>query len=165
MEIKDKLDFLSGYMRVLTLLFGFKDKKSFVMTFDKIILYDFYLKYPVTMFGESERVKNYDFEELYSFYHSEPDRDSYYKTLRFLISKGLVVKEIVNGSYTYKITELGAKIVREIESPYNNRLIEYSSLISKTISKLSEIKVKEAIHNKAQDNIKYSNYGTEFIYT
>lgn len=156
MEIKDKLDFLSGYMRVLTLLYGFKDKKSFVMTFDKIILYDFYLKYPVTMFGESERVKNYDFEELYSFYHSEPDRDNYHKLLSFLIAKSLISREITLGSYVYKITELGTKIIREIESPYNNLLLEYSSLISKNISKLSDIKVKEAIHVKAQDNIKYS---------
>ncbi|MDD2307146.1 MAG: hypothetical protein PHP53_20755 [Prolixibacteraceae bacterium] len=157
MEIKDKLDFLGGYMRVLTLLYGFKDKKSFVMTFDKIILYDFYLKYPETMFGESERIKNYDFEELYSFYHSEPDRDSYHKLLHFLVAKGLVIKEILLGSYVYKITELGTKIIGEIESPYNNLLLEYSSLISKNISKLSDIKVKEAIHVKAQDNIKYSN--------
>lgn len=157
MEIKDKLDFLGGYMRVLTLLFGFKDKKSFMMTFDKIILYDFYLKYPLTMFGESERVKKYDFEELYSFYHSEPDRDSYHEILRFLIAKRLVIKEIMQGSYVYKITGLGMKIIGEIESPYNNLLLEYSSLISKNISKLSDIKVKETIHVKAQDNIKYSN--------
>jgi hypothetical protein len=157
MEIKDKLDFLGGYMRVLTLLYGFKHKKSFFMTFDKIILYDFYLKYPVTMFGESEKIKHYDFEELYSFYHSEPDRDSYHKILRFLIAKGLINKEISRGSYIYRITELGIGIVGEIESPYNNRLLEYSSLISKNVSKLSDIKVKEAIHDKAQDNIKYSN--------
>lgn len=157
MEIKDKLDFLGGYMRVLTLLYGFKDKKAFVMTFDKIILYDFYLKYPMTMFGESERVKNYDFEELYSFYHSEPDRDNYHKILRFLIAKGLVVKEIIRGSYIYKITALGTKVIGEIESPFNNHLLEYSTLISKNISKLSDIKVKEAIHIKAQDNIQYSN--------
>ena len=156
MEIKDKLEFLNGYMRVLTLLYGFKNKKSFVLTFDKLILYDFYLKYPITMFEEFERIKKFDFEELYSFYHSEPDRDSYYKILRFLIAKGLVNKIILKGSFSYHITEIGVEIIDSIESPFNNRLLEFSTIISKEISNLSDIKVKESIHNRTKDNIKYS---------
>ncbi|MBN2597800.1 MAG: hypothetical protein JXR82_13585 [Marinifilaceae bacterium] len=156
MEIKDKLEFLSGYMRVLTLLHEFKDKRSFQMTFDKIILYDFYLKYPVTMFGEMEKVKQYDFEELFSFYHSEPDRDCYHKILRFLISKGLVARQILKGSFIYQITDLGKKVILDIDSPYGSRLLDYSSLISKNVSKLSDLKVKEAIHLKTKENIKYS---------
>jgi hypothetical protein len=156
MEIKEKLEFINGYMRVLTLLYGFKDRKSFQMTFDKLILYDFYLKYPATMFGESEKMKNYDFEELFSFYHSEPDRDNYHKMVCFLIAKNLVNKLISNGSYIYHITDLGKEIISGIESPYGSRLIEYSKQISKRISKLSDLKVKEAIHIKSKDNIKYA---------
>jgi hypothetical protein len=156
METKEKLEFLNGYMRVLTLLYGFKDRKSFQMTFDKLILYDFYLKYPATMFGESEKMKNYDFEELFSFYHSEPDRDNYHKMVRFLIAKNLVHKLISKGSYIYQITDLGKEIISGIESPYGSHLIEYSKQISKRISKLSDLKVKEAIHIKSKDNIKYA---------
>lgn len=156
MEIKEKLEFLNGYMRVLTLLHGFKDRKSFQMTFDKLILYDFYLKYPATMFGESKKMKNYDFEELFSFYHSEPDRDNYHKMLRFLIAKSLINKLISKGSYIYQITDLGNEIISEIKSPYSSHLVDYSNRISKTISKLSDFKVKEAIHIKSKDNIKYS---------
>jgi len=156
METKEKLEFLNGYMRVLTLLYGFKDRKSFQMTFDKLILYDFYLKYPATMFGESEKMKNYDFEELFSFYHSEPNRDNYHKMLRFLIAKKLVNKLILKGSYIYQITDLGKEIISGIESSYGSHLIEYSKQISKTISKLSDSKVKEAIHIKSKDNIKFS---------
>src|SRR5665647_2171078 len=118
MEIENKIEFLNSYMRILTLLFGFKDKSSFQMTFDKLILYDFYLKYPITMFGELEKVKNYDFEELYSFYHSEPDRDNYHKILRFLIAKRLIDKMITKGSYVYQITKLGTDLILSIESPY-----------------------------------------------
>ncbi len=156
MEIENKIEFLNSYMRVLTLLFGFKDKRSFQMTFDKLILYDFYMKYPETMFGESERVKSYDFEELYSFYHSEPDRDNYHKILRFLIAKGLINKIIIKGSFVYQISELGAELILGIESLYSIVLIGYSLQISKTVSKLSEFNVKENIHSKSIVNLNYS---------
>src|SRR5690606_21019914 len=136
--------------------YGFKDKKSFQMTFDKLILYDFYLKYPATMFGRTEKIRSYDFEELFSFYHSEPDRDNYHKMLRFLIAKNLVSKIISKGSYIYQITDLGQEIISEIKSPYGSDLIEYSKKISTTISKLSDSKVKEEIHTKSKDNIEYS---------
>lgn len=156
MEMNEKIEFLSSYMRVLTLLFGFKEKKSFQMTFDKIILYDFYLKYPVTMFGESEKKKNYDFEELYSYYHSEPDRDSYHKILRFLASKRLICRIITKGSFIYQITKIGEDLIRSIQSPYSFRLIKYSDQIAKTISKQSDFYVKESILIKSKENIKYS---------
>lgn len=156
METDKRIEFLNSYMRVLTLLFGFRGKKAFQMTFDKLILYDFYLKYPLTMFGEKEREQAYDFEELYSFYHSEPDRDSYHKILRFLIAKGLVVKNISKGSFIYIITDLGEELIKSIDSPYGNQLIDYSTKISKVVSKLSDFHVKEAIHIKTKENIKYS---------
>lgn len=156
METDKRIEFLNSYMRVLTLLFGFRGKKSFQMTFDKLILYDFYLKYPLTMFGEKEREQDYDFEELYSFYHSEPDRDSYHKILRFLISKRLICRTVSKGSFIYKITTLGEELVKSIESPYGFQLIKYSTQISKIVSKLSDFSVKEAIHIKTKQNIKYS---------
>jgi hypothetical protein len=156
MEFDLQLDFINSYMRVLTLLFGFKDKKSFQMTFDKLILYDFFLKYPVTMFGESEKVKSYDFDELYSYYHSEPDRDSYHKILRFLISKKLVDRIISNGSFVYQITTVGEELILSIESPYSTRMIECSRKIAKTVATLSDLKVKEVIHLKTKENIKHT---------
>jgi hypothetical protein len=156
METDKKIEFLNSYMRVLTLLFGFREKKSFQMTFDKLILYDFYLKYPITMFGEKEREQNYDFEELYSYFHSEPDRDSYYKILRFLMAKRLICRNISKGSFIYQITILGEELVKSIESPYGFQLIKYSNQISNTVSKQSDIYVKDAIYIKSKENIKYS---------
>jgi hypothetical protein len=156
METDKKIEFLNSYMRVLTLLFGFREKKSFQMTFDKLILYDFYIKYPLTMFGEREREQNYDFEELYSYYHSEPDRDSYHKILRFLIAKGLIYRIVSKGSYIYQIANIGVELIKSIESPYSLQLIQYSNQISNTVSKLSDFNVKEAIHIKTKENIKYS---------
>jgi len=157
METDNKIEFINSYMRVLTLLFGFRDKKSFQMTFDKLILYDFYLKYPLTMFGENEREQNYDFEELYSYYHSEPDRDSYHKILRFLMAKRLINRIISKGSFIYQITNTGKVLINSLDSPYGFALIKYSNQISNTVSKQSDFNVKEAIHVKSKENIKYSN--------
>ena len=156
MEIDIKIDFINSYMRVLTLLFGFKDKKSFQMTFDKLILYDFFLKYPLTMFGEKEKKTNYDFDELYSYYHSEPDRDSYYKILHFLISKGLISRIILKGSFIYQITISGEDLIQSIDSPYSSKLIEYSKRVAISVSKLSDSSLREEIHLKTKDNIKHS---------
>ena len=156
MEQENKIEFLNSYMRILTLLFGFKDKSSFQMTFDKLILYDFYIKYPVTMFGEFENAKNLDFEELYSFYHSEPDRDNYHKILKFLIAKRLIDRKIIKGSFVYQITNLGVELILSIKSTYSDKLIKYALKISKTVSKLSDFKVKEEIHSKAINNINNS---------
>lgn len=157
METDKKIEFLNSYMRVLALLFGFREKKSFQMTFDKLILYDFYLKYPLTMFGEKEREQNYDFEELYSYYHSEPDRDSYHKILLFLMAKRLIYRSISKGSFIYQITNAGVELINSIDSPYGVELIKYSNQISNTVSKQSDFNVKEAIHLKSKGNIKYSN--------
>lgn len=157
METDKKIEFLNSYMRVLTLLFGFREKKSFQMTFDKLILYDFYLKYPITMFGENEREQKYDFEELYSYYHSEPDRDSYHKILRFLMAKRLINRIISKGSFIYQITNIGIELIHSFDSPFGYELIKYSNQISNTVSKQSDFNVKEAIHVKSKENIKYSN--------
>lgn len=141
-------------MRVLTLLFGFKDKKSYQMTFDRIVLFDFYLKFPKTMTSGSVKKMDYDFEELYSFYHSQPDRESYSKILRYLISKGLIEKQIKLGSYIYLITNTGESIVKNFDNPFAYSLIKQANFISKEISKLSESKIKEKILEMSDANFK-----------
>ncbi len=144
-------------MRVLTLLFGFKDKKSYQMTFDKLILFDFYLKFPKTMTSKSnERKKEYDFEELYSFYHSHPNRETYSKVLSYLIGKGLIEKEIKVGSYIYVINDLGETIIRNFDNPYALSLLKQANFISKEISKLSESKLKDEIMEMTNTNFKLS---------
>jgi predicted transcriptional regulator len=144
-------------MRVLTLLFGFKDKKSYQMSFDRIILFDFYLKFPKTMSANlNDKKKQYDFEELYSFYHAHPNRESYSRILRFLIGKGLIEKTIKLGSYTYSITDLGETVIRNFENQYALDLIRQSNFISKEISKLSETKLKESILEMTTANFKLS---------
>lgn len=155
--IEDNRRMILDAMRVLTLLFGFKDKKSYQMTFDRIILLDFYLKFPKTMSNKSEgKKKEYDFEELYSFYHAHPNRETYAKIIRYLMSKGLVDKTIRVGSYIYLITEAGESIVKNFDNPYALALLKQSNFIGKEISKLSELKLKDEIMAMTNMNFKLS---------
>ncbi len=151
--IGEKYELVISSMRVLNLLEAFKNNKTYQMTFDKIILFDFYMKFPQTMIREGNDISNFDFEELYSFFHAHPDRDSYHRILNFVRSKRLVSKEILNSSFIYKITEVGIEIVNDIENPFAERMRANALLIKKNISKLSDTKIKEEINSKSLNNI------------
>ncbi|WP_339919472.1 ABC-three component system middle component 2 [uncultured Flavobacterium sp.] len=151
LKLKGKYEFLIGSMRVLTLLSAFENNRSYQMTFDKLILLDFYMRFPQTMLNLD--VKNFDFEELYSFYHSYPDREYYQKILRILISKRIIEKEIFSSSFVYRINPIGLEIVKGIKNEYSTQMYLNALLIKKTISKLSEAKIREEISNKSLNNI------------
>lgn len=158
MEVSDRQKLILSSMRVLTLLFGFKNKSSFNMSFDKIILFDFYMKYPVTMFGNSMRYENYDFEELYSYYHAQPDRDSYYQILTYLRSKELVHREIKKGAYVYLISGKGIEVIKNFENEYAIELIRLSNKVAKNVSKLGEFDLRNQILEKTARNIQKSTF-------
>lgn len=150
-KLEGKYKNLIGMMRVLTLMSAFEKSKSYQMTFDKLILLDFYMRFPKTMLN----LENYslDFEELYSFYHSYPDREYYQEILRILISKKLIEKEIRNSNFTYTISHSGYELVYSIDNLYSKNLISTALLIKKNISKLSEANMKEEISSKSLNNI------------
>lgn len=150
-ELQGKYKYLIGIMRLLTLLSAFEKSRAYQMTFDKLILLDFYMRFPKTMMN----LENYsfDFEELYSFYHSYPDREYYQEMLRILISKKLIEKEIQNSSFIYRIKPIGIDLVNSIDNTYSHSLISTASLIKKNISKLSEANIKEEIYSKSLNNI------------
>lgn len=150
-ELEGKYKYLMGIMRLLTLLSAFEKPKTYQMTFDKLILLDFYMRFPKTMMD----LKGYsfDFEELYSFYHSYPDREYYQEMLRILISKKLIEKEIQNSNFIYKINPLGINLVKSIDNKYSHTLVNTALLIKKNVSKLSETKIKEEIYSKSLNNI------------
>lgn len=151
--IGDKYELVISSMRVLSLLEVFKKNKTYQMTFDKIILFDFYMKFPQTMIRDGNDMSNFDFEELYSFFHAHPDRDSYHRILNFVLSKRLVSKEILNSSFIYKITDVGIDVVNDIKNPFSDRMRANALLIKKNISKMSETKIKEEINSKSLNNI------------
>lgn len=151
--IGEKYELVISVMRVLSLLEAFKKSNTYPMTFDKIILFDFYMKFPQTMIREGNDVSNFDFEELYSFFHAHPDRDNYHRILNFTLSKGLITKEILQSSFVYKITDLGIEVVSEIKNPFSDRMKANALLIKKNISKMSETRIKEEINSKSLNNI------------
>lgn len=151
--IGEKYELVISSMRVLSLLEAFKKNKTYQMSFDKIVLFDFYMKFPQTMIRDDNDTSNFDFEELYSFFHAHPDRDSYHRILNFILSKRLVTKDILNSSFIYKITDIGIETVNDIDNPFSNRMKENALLIKKNISKMSETKIKEEINSKSLNNI------------
>lgn len=151
--IGDKYELVISSMRVLSLLEAFKKNKTYQMTFDKIILFDFYMKFPQTMIRNGDDMSNFDFEELYSFFHAHPDRDNYHRILNFIFSKRLVSKEILNSSFIYKITDVGIEVVNNIKNPFSDRMRANALLIKKNISKMSETKIKEEINSRSLNNI------------
>lgn len=150
-KLEGKYKYLIGMMRVLTLMSAFEKSKSYQMTFDKLILLDFYMRFPKTMMNLESYA--FDFEELYSFYHSYPDREYYQEILRILISKKLIEKEVISSSFIYKINSSGYNLVRSINNSYSINMFNTAILIKKNISKLSETNMKEEIYNKSLNNI------------
>lgn len=120
------------------------------MSFDKLILLDFYMRFPRTMLSQTK--EDYDFEELYSFYHSNPDRENYQRIIKFLLSKKLLSKEIINGSYVYRISESGINLVSSIQNPFAENLCRNAQSIKVDISKMSEIKIQNDIYAKSKEN-------------
>lgn len=151
MKLDNKYKYVLGMMRILTLLSAFEKLKSYQMTFDKIILLDFYMRFPRTMLDLEDY--SLDFEELYSFYHSYPDREYYQRILRVLVSKKLIKKEILSSNFIYRITSKGIELVISIDNDYSSKLLNTSKLIKKNISSLSEVKMKEEIYSKSLNNI------------
>ncbi|MFY0652496.1 MAG: hypothetical protein JXQ96_10705 [Cyclobacteriaceae bacterium] len=151
--MSDRFELVISSMRILTLLDSFKTRKNF-LNFDRIILFDFYLRFPRTMFDEKNDVDSYDFEELYSYYHSHPNRENYSKVLNYLISKKLILKEIVAGSFKYSITETGSQIVSEITNPFALSLKNYAVQIRKKVAYMSETKLREDINCRSLENMR-----------
>jgi hypothetical protein len=150
---EEKFELILSSMRILNLLEVFKKNKTYSMTFDKVILFDFYMRFPQTMIQEKKDKNEFDFEELYSFYHSQPDRDNYRLVTNYLISKKLITKDIIGSSFLYKISNTGIQMVNEIDNPFAHRMKENALLIKKDISKLSESKLREVINSKSLNNI------------
>ncbi|MEP3569749.1 MAG: ABC-three component system middle component 2, partial [Flavobacteriaceae bacterium] len=132
---------------------AFKKNRTYQMTFDRVILFDFYMRFPQTMIREDDDASGFDFEELYSFFHAHPDRENYQKSLNFLLAKELISKEISNSSFIYRITELGIDTVNDIDNPFSNRMKDNAQLVKSNISRMSETKIKEEISSKSLNNI------------
>ncbi|MEC0228746.1 ABC-three component system middle component 2 [Paenibacillus alba] len=138
--------------RMLILLAKFNNQKSVKITLDKIMLYDFYMKYPSVMVDQDKEELKIDFSDYYSFYHWKPDRELYHQFLRYLVSKKLISRVISSNEFCYIISDAGLEVVNSLNSSYAQTLVETADYIKKNISRLSDSKIESEIINKSFKN-------------
>ncbi|GCD11311.1 ABC-three component system middle component 2 [Clostridium tagluense] len=136
-------------IRILILISKFEAKKTFKMTIDKIMLYDYYMKFPNTMIDKNTMEINIDcnFYEFYSFYHWKPNIIDYNKVMRYLVAKELV-KRAVDKQFYYTATNKGYKFLNELNSEYKNSLNIIANIIKTNIAKMSDGEVEQEIQEK-----------------
>ncbi|MDG4957204.1 ABC-three component system middle component 2 [Lactococcus lactis] len=99
---------------------------------ERLVLFDFYLKYPEIFINNKERL---DFDTKYSYFHWKPNYKLYSAVLADLRGRELVVCS--EDSKSYFITEKGRMYVSDMTSSYTQRISESSEYVIKNICKLS----------------------------
>lgn len=124
MELNSEL--ILNVTRILILLSYFGNQKSIKMTLNKIMMFDFYMKYPRVMIENTEIIdNNFDYYDYYSYYHWKPNRDEYHLYLRYLSAKRLITRTISNNDFIYQISKEGIDVVENLNSSYSVSLLPY----------------------------------------
>jgi hypothetical protein len=145
------VDFINDSVRILILLDTANSlKPNLHMTENRIKLYDYYLKFPRTMMCDDvdiEEAKE-NFDEYYAFFHRQPDIARYRISLNFLISKGLIQKDIKNNDICFQILPNGSEALEKIKSNQKETLFCYANTIIPIISKLTDKNIEEEISKR-----------------
>ena len=145
-------EYINDSIRILIIADAVKSgKRTIKLTEYKVRLYDYYLRFPHTMFngvatGEDLRA---NIDEYYAFFHWKPDIVKYRQSLNFLVAKGLLSKGFQDNDVLYEISAKGVEAIGALGSSYKQRLLVLASLMVKTVSKLSDSKIEEEISRKA----------------
>lgn len=152
-------DFVNDSVRILILLNATKAHNCLSMTDRKIMLFDYYLKFPNTMLSDTNQslYKLQSLDEYYAFFHWQPDIIRYRQSLNYLMAKGFIEKSLEKKYPLYKITDCGQEAVEKIKSPYKTRLESIISDFLPLISKSSDTRIEEQIRTKS--NILLRNGG------
>jgi hypothetical protein len=145
------VDYVNDSIRVLIIANIVKNRKSLKLTENKIKLYDYYLKFPKTMFENSHLDGDFkdNFDEYYSFFHWQPDLIRYRRSINYLIAKGFLERRFENNDLYYIIADNGVELVNSLKSSYAYRLVRLANMLFKSIVKLSDAKIEEEIKRKA----------------
>nr|WP_143757669.1 ABC-three component system middle component 2 [Paenibacillus sp. FSL H7-0326] len=122
------------------------------MSLNRVMLYDFFMKFPRTMIPSNEITEGEikDFSERYSYFHWQPDREEYNLYLRYLLSKDLVQKRIISNEYSFYINQNGKDVLGQMQSSYYKELAKLSKYIKQSLSNLSDTKVESMIIEKLE---------------
>lgn len=152
-------DYINDSVRILILLSGAKNRKSLVMTERKIMLFDYYLKFPHTMLSDLTDMSCdlQTLDEYYAFFHWQPDIIRYRRSINYLIAKGFVEKSFDKNQTVLGITCLGEKVIGQFNTTYKNSMEKLTLTFLPMVAKLSDSKIEEQIRNKS--NILLRNGG------
>jgi hypothetical protein len=150
------MDYINDSIRILIIANAVKDKKKLKLTENKIKLYDYYLKFPKTMFENTTHENEFmdNFDEYYAFFHWQPDLIKYRQVINYLIGKGFIERHFDNKTIFFVITENGIKVINSINSSYKFRLEKFTNNILEDIVKLSDTKIEEDIKKKTNTYLK-----------
>lgn len=144
-------DYINDSVRILILLNAAKGRKSLIMTERKLMLFDYYLKFPHTMLedfvDESGDLQTLD--EYYAFFHWQPDIIRYRRSVNYLIAKGFAEKNIDKNQTFLCITCRGEEAVAQIDTEYKVRMEKFALTFLPTVTKLSDSKIEEQIRSKS----------------
>jgi len=145
-------DYVNDAVRILIIANAVKNsKKAIKLTEYRIRLYDYYLRFPHTMFNgiaTGEDLRD-NFDEYYAFFHWKPDIVKYNQSINFMIAKGLLHKSLEDNDVLYEIAGKGIEALGKFDSMYKQRLVSLSALMIKEVSKHSDSKIDEEIKRKS----------------
>lgn len=142
-ENVDFIDFNLTLIRVLKTIEIFKEKEKFFLTERKIVMFDYYMRFP---FMTDEDREKQNFDDKYAFYFWQPNYSLYDAVLAILISKELVACR--EGSYY--IESKGIEALSNMECEYMKMLSSAGEYVLNTVIKLSDKKIEEDILNKSK---------------
>ena len=158
------VDYINDSVRLLIVLeTANRSKPTHRITESRIKLYDYYLKFPHTMFDDDlvrdETKENFD--EYYAFFHWKPDVVRYRSNLNYLIARGLIEKKMEGTDLFYAICPMGVESLSRMKSGYKQRLVVLAEKFFPAVSKLSDKKIEEDIAKKT--NILLRRTGGEIV--
>lgn len=142
-ENVDFADFNLTLIRVLKIIDIFKDKEKFFLTLRKVVLFDYYMRFP---FMTDEDREKQNFDDKYAFYFWQPNYSLYEAALAVLCSKKL----IACSEDHYYIERKGIEALCNMDCAYMNTLSNTGQYILNTIIKMSDKKIEEDILNKSK---------------
>ena len=151
-------EYINDSFRILLLIGKTSERKSNVMDLARIIVLDYYLKFPNSMISDSidNMAFEANFDEFYSFFHWKPDWDKYTKCISFLVSKGLLTSELSDNTRIFIVTEIGKSIISEVSNNYTKRIGIIIAYLNKNIVSLSNKLIEEDIALKSNLLKKFS---------
>lgn len=142
-ENVDFADFNLTLIRVLKIIEIFKDKDKFLLTERKIVMFDYYMRFP---FMTDEDREKQNFDDKYAFYFWQPNYSLYEAVLAVLLSKEMIACR----EGRYYIENKGIEALSNMNCEYMKTLSSTGQYVLNTVIKLSDKKIEEDILNKSK---------------